>query len=111
VTVVYIATLHPFHYAETRRALMADKHCLVEKPATLNGAEWADLSALAKARNLFLMEGTAVINLGTSSGSPTRDVDIVFAYHVTASKSPVRRQGYRRDQRRSGYFRHESRRR
>lgn len=55
--IVYIATPHPGHFAETKRALEAGKHVLVEKPATLNAAEWAVLSALAKEKNLFLMEG------------------------------------------------------
>jgi predicted dehydrogenase len=54
---VYIATLNPTHYTETKAALNAGKHCLVEKPATLNAAEWFDLMALAKKKHLFLMEG------------------------------------------------------
>lgn len=57
VDIIYIGTLHPSHYIFTRAALEAGKHCLVEKPASLNAAEWFSLSALAKERKLFLMEG------------------------------------------------------
>lgn len=54
---MYIGTPHSSHFAQTKTALEAGKHVLVEKPATLNAAEWAVLSALAKEKSLFLMEG------------------------------------------------------
>jgi dihydrodiol dehydrogenase / D-xylose 1-dehydrogenase (NADP) len=57
VNIIYVGTLHPSHYNHARAALEAGKHCLVEKPATLNAAEWNSLSAIAKEKNLFLMEG------------------------------------------------------
>lgn len=57
VDIIYIATLHPTHYNDAKAALEAGKHCLVEKSATLNAAEWRALSALAKEKNVFLMEG------------------------------------------------------
>ncbi|GMK59341.1 hypothetical protein CspeluHIS016_0703560 [Cutaneotrichosporon spelunceum] len=56
VDIVYIGTLHPTHYDDVKGALQAGKHVLVEKPATLNAAEWVDLVALATAKGLFLME-------------------------------------------------------
>ncbi|CAK9786842.1 NAD-binding protein [Cutaneotrichosporon oleaginosum] len=56
VDIVYIGTLHPTHYEDVKGALNAGKHVLVEKPATLNAAEWQELVALATEKQLFLME-------------------------------------------------------
>ncbi|BEI83934.1 hypothetical protein CcaverHIS002_0405380 [Cutaneotrichosporon cavernicola] len=56
VDIVYIGTLHPTHYDDVKAALLAGKHVLVEKPATLNAAEWDELVALATEKSLFLME-------------------------------------------------------
>jgi dihydrodiol dehydrogenase / D-xylose 1-dehydrogenase (NADP) len=58
VDIVYIGTINPAHYADTKAALLAGKHVLVEKPATLNAAQWGDLCTIAKQNKLFLMEGT-----------------------------------------------------
>lgn len=57
VDIVYIGTVNPSHFADSKAALEAGKHVLVEKPACLNGAEWAELSKLAKQKERFLMEG------------------------------------------------------
>lgn len=57
VDIVYIGTPHMLHYDCAKLALNAGKPVLVEKPATLNAAEWRELTALAKAKGLFLMEG------------------------------------------------------
>lgn len=54
--IVYIGTLHPTHYEDAKAALEAGKHVLVEKPATLNAAEWVDLVRIATERKLFIME-------------------------------------------------------
>ncbi|ORX38668.1 hypothetical protein BD324DRAFT_608065 [Kockovaella imperatae] len=56
VNIVYVGTMNTSHYDDAKMALEAGKHCLLEKPATLNAAEWKDLSGLAKSRDLFLME-------------------------------------------------------
>ncbi|OXG84264.1 hypothetical protein C349_02606 [Cryptococcus neoformans var. grubii Br795] len=56
VSIVYVGTLHPSHFTETKSAIEAGKHVLVEKPAVLNAAEWEYLIKLAKSRNVFLME-------------------------------------------------------
>lgn len=57
IDVVYIATPFASHYSLTRRALLAGKHVLVEKPMAMTAAEVAELFQLAGERNLFLMEG------------------------------------------------------
>jgi predicted dehydrogenase len=56
VDVVYVATPHPFHHANARLCLEAGKPVLCEKPFTLNAAQARDLVALARERELFLME-------------------------------------------------------
>jgi predicted dehydrogenase len=56
VDIIYIATPHSHHYQHVRLALEAGKHVLVEKPATVNAAQFAILQDLAQTRNLFLME-------------------------------------------------------
>jgi predicted dehydrogenase len=56
VDIVYVATPHPMHHAAARRCLEAGKAVLCEKPFALNAAEARDLVALARDRNLFLME-------------------------------------------------------
>ena len=56
VDIVYVATPHPLHHGNARLALEAGKPVLVEKPFTMNAGEARDLVALAKERNLFLME-------------------------------------------------------
>lgn len=57
VEVVYVATLNPAHYEHVRLCLLAGKAVLCEKPFTMNAAQARELSALARERGLFLMEG------------------------------------------------------
>ena len=56
VDVIYIATPHPQHVAAAKLALNAGKHILVEKPFTINAREAAEIVALAKAKNLVVLE-------------------------------------------------------
>nr|WPS94661.1 dimeric dihydrodiol dehydrogenase [Naematelia aurantialba]WPS94686.1 dihydrodiol dehydrogenase / D-xylose 1-dehydrogenase [Naematelia aurantialba] len=56
VNIVYVGTMNVCHYDDAKLALDAGKNCLLEKPATLNAAEWRSLSALAKEKKVFLME-------------------------------------------------------
>jgi predicted dehydrogenase len=56
VDVVYIGTPHPDHIASMRLALVAGKAVLCEKPFTLNRHEAEQAVALARARDVFLME-------------------------------------------------------
>jgi predicted dehydrogenase len=56
VDIVYVATPHPLHHGNARLALEAGKPVLVEKPFTMNAEEARDLVALARERDLFLME-------------------------------------------------------
>jgi len=56
VDVVYIGTPHNFHFQNVRDALTGGKHVLCEKPFTINAAEARELVALARRKNLFLMD-------------------------------------------------------
>lgn len=54
--VVYISTPHPLHYQHVRHALERKRHVLVEKPATMNAAQYENLAELARAQGVVLME-------------------------------------------------------
>ncbi len=56
VDAVYIATTHNFHFENARLCLENGKHVLCEKPFTVNAAQMAELIALAREKNLFMME-------------------------------------------------------
>lgn len=56
VDVVYVATPHASHHDATALLLAAGKPVLCEKPLTLNLAEAQRLVALARQRDVFLME-------------------------------------------------------
>ena len=56
IDVVYVATTHNFHHDNARRVLEHGKHCLVEKPFTVNAAQAEDVVDRAQERGLFLME-------------------------------------------------------
>jgi choline-phosphate cytidylyltransferase len=56
VEAVYIASPHGTHYDYAKRAIEAGVHVLCEKPMTLTKAQTAELFALAKAREVVLLE-------------------------------------------------------
>ena len=56
VDVVYVATPHTLHQANSLLCLNAGKPVLCEKPFTVNAREAADVIALARRKGLFLME-------------------------------------------------------
>ena len=56
IDIVYIATPHSMHAANTMLALRAGKAVLCEKPFAMNRREAGEMVALARARKLFLME-------------------------------------------------------
>jgi len=56
VDLVYVATPHPFHYPNTRLALEAGKHVLVEKPFALNAIQAQRLVTQAADRGLLVLE-------------------------------------------------------
>jgi predicted dehydrogenase len=56
VDVVYVATPHPMHHADTLLALEAGKPVLLEKAFTINAVEARELVDVARSKSLFLME-------------------------------------------------------
>lgn len=56
VDIIYIGTPHPMHAANAKLALHGGKAVLCEKPFAMNLREAEEIVALARARNLFLME-------------------------------------------------------
>nr|WP_314841455.1 Gfo/Idh/MocA family oxidoreductase [uncultured Microbacterium sp.] len=57
VDVVYIATPYSTHHEIASRAIRAGKHALVEKPMAMTSDEVEDLFLLARAHDVFVMEG------------------------------------------------------
>lgn len=56
VELVYLATINDVHYLQIKDMLMHKKHVLCEKPMVASEKEVAELFAIAKANNVFLME-------------------------------------------------------
>ncbi|MBG9376858.1 Gfo/Idh/MocA family oxidoreductase [Panacibacter sp. DH6] len=56
VDIIYVATTHNFHKEHTILCLQHGKPVLCEKPFAINAAEAAEMIALAKEKQVFLME-------------------------------------------------------
>ena len=56
IEVVYIATPHATHHRLAKRALLAGKHVLCEKPMALNAPEVRELAEIGARQNRFIME-------------------------------------------------------
>ncbi|ADV24807.1 Hypothetical Protein CGB_K0010C [Cryptococcus gattii WM276] len=56
VTVVYIGTPHALHHRNTKGALLAGKHVLLEKPACLEVEELDELIKIAKEKKFFFVD-------------------------------------------------------
>lgn len=56
INCVYVASPNLLHYEQTKRALLAGKHVLCEKPFCTKIEQAKELVALAKEKGLFLME-------------------------------------------------------
>lgn len=56
INLVYIATPNLLHYPQAKKALLAGKNVLLEKPFTTTYAHAQELATLARERGLFLIE-------------------------------------------------------
>lgn len=54
--VVYVGTIHPYHYSVVKLMLTHGKNVLCEKPLSMNLNQTSELVSLAKEKQLFLME-------------------------------------------------------
>ncbi len=57
VEIVHVGSLNPMHFEIAMMMLEHGKHVLVEKPMCTNAKQVQKLIALAKQKNVFLMEG------------------------------------------------------
>jgi len=56
IDAVYVATTHNAHYKNVQACLLAGKHVLCEKPITVNAQQAERLYALARDKNVLLVE-------------------------------------------------------
>ena len=63
IDIVYISAVNSAHYKWAKAALLAGKHVICEKPCTTTEVQTRELFALAKERNLFLMEAQKMLFL------------------------------------------------
>ncbi|MBN2426566.1 MAG: Gfo/Idh/MocA family oxidoreductase [Calditrichaceae bacterium] len=56
IDIIYVASPHAFHYHNTMLCLENNKHVLCEKAFAINAVEAEKMIALARKKNLFLME-------------------------------------------------------
>jgi predicted dehydrogenase len=59
VDIVYIGTPHVMHCQNALDAIAAGKHVLVEKPIAINAGDAKRMVDAARAKGMFLMEGTS----------------------------------------------------
>ncbi|MDR3190621.1 MAG: Gfo/Idh/MocA family oxidoreductase [Lactobacillaceae bacterium] len=57
IDAVYIALINPLHFQTAKQAILAGKSVLCEKPMSLQAAQVAELTALAREKHVLLMEG------------------------------------------------------
>ena len=58
VNFVYIATPNSLHYEQAKRALLCGKNVLCEKPFCTTGEQVRELAAIARERDLYLIDAT-----------------------------------------------------
>lgn len=67
IDTVYVGLPNHLHYDYAKKALLAGKHVICEKPFTLQAAELEDLVAIAEQKNRFLLEAITNQYLGNFS--------------------------------------------
>ena len=63
VNIVYISNVNTAHYSWAKKALLAGKHVICEKPCTTTAAQTQELYELAMERGLFFMEAQKMLFL------------------------------------------------
>ena len=86
---IYVASPNSLHYEQTRRALLAGKNVICEKPFAPTRAQAAELAALAQQKQRFLFEGItttflphfALIREKLAEIGPARQVSCTFCQY------------------------------
>ena len=63
VNIVYISNVNAQHYPWAKKALLAGKHVICEKPCTTSSVQTAELYELAREKGLFFMEAQKMLFL------------------------------------------------
>lgn len=63
IDTVYVALPNALHYEYTKKALLAGKHVILEKPMATNDRQAGELANLAKEKGLFLFEAITTLYL------------------------------------------------
>lgn len=96
--VVYVSTPHPLHYEHVMEALAHNRNVLVEKPATMNSAQFQKLADRAKQQNVVLMEAMWTRYLPATKYlqdhllpriGPVRRVFSDFSFPIAAPELPL----------------------
>lgn len=95
VDIIYVGNTHSFRRRDGEMCLLANKHVLLEKPLACKLDDAQYLIALARERNLFLMEGMwtrffpafATARQLIQSGAIGQVVNVVSDFHFNAADS------------------------
>lgn len=63
IDTVYVALPNFLHYEYTKKALLAGKHAIIEKPITANYSELEELKKIAKEKHLMIFEAMSVVHM------------------------------------------------
>lgn len=84
---VYVGLVNSVHYEYTKRALLAGKNVIVEKPFASTAAEVAELRELALQKNLYVFEAVTLLYLPNFAAIKTSLPKIGKIKAVTANYS------------------------
>ncbi len=65
INVIYIASPNGLHFDHAKAAILAGKHCLIEKPIALLPEQIGELYELAKKQQVFIMEAYVSLTYNT----------------------------------------------
>ncbi len=99
VVAVYIASPNALHYEQSKQMLLAGKHVICEKPATVTKEEYLELKALADEKDLVYME--AIMSLHVPAFKTLQEnlqkigkiANANFRFCQLSSKYPALKQG------------------
>ena len=59
---IYVGLPNGLHYSETKKALLAGKNVILEKPSTTRAAEIEELARIAEEKHLYLFEAVTMLH-------------------------------------------------